>query len=67
MLQTCRGMMSLILDLCISLVTNSYLALIVHFIYKNWILRKYILALSYIPSSHIGVALENKLYDILGH
>ena len=67
MLQMCCGRVSLTSNLWTSLATNSYLALTVHLIDKNWILQKYVLALSYMPSPHIGVALENMLYGLLVH
>ena len=60
MLQTSHSRVSLTSNLWISLAINSYLASTVHFINKNWILQKYILTLSYMPSPHIGIALENK-------
>ncbi|WOL13155.1 zinc finger BED domain-containing protein RICESLEEPER 2-like [Canna indica] len=64
-LATSYGTTSLTSDLWTAINSDGYLAITAHFVNRDWILRKYILCLSYMHSPHTGVALADKIYDVL--
>ncbi|WOL05247.1 zinc finger BED domain-containing protein RICESLEEPER 2 [Canna indica] len=65
MLAMTPGRISFTSDLWTTINSDGYLTMTVHFIDKDWILRKYILCLSYMPTPHTGVALADKIHNIL--
>ena len=49
----------------VSLTSDGYVCLTVHFIDKDWNLQKYILNFSYVPPPHMGFTLSKKLYGFI--
>lgn len=65
MLSRNSSRVSLTSDLWTAINSDGYLAITVHFIDESWILRRYILCLSYMPSPHTGAALAEKIFALL--
>ncbi|XP_058181153.1 zinc finger BED domain-containing protein RICESLEEPER 2-like [Rhododendron vialii] len=64
-LRTLPGRVCLTSDLWTSIATDGYMSLTAHFIDANWVLHKRLLNFSYTPPPHSGVALKEKVYDLL--
>ncbi|KAG5562769.1 hypothetical protein RHGRI_005483 [Rhododendron griersonianum] len=65
-LRSLPGRVCLTFDLWTSIATNGYMSLTAHFIDANWVLHMRFLNFSYMPPPHSGVALKEKVYDLLG-
>ncbi|KAF7152618.1 hypothetical protein RHSIM_Rhsim01G0147200 [Rhododendron simsii] len=65
-LRTLPGRVCLTSDLWTSIATDGYMSLTAHFIDASWVLHKRLLNFSYMPPPHSGVALKEKVYDLLG-
>ncbi|KAL5552402.1 hypothetical protein UlMin_002578 [Ulmus minor] len=59
------GRVSLTSDLWSSCISDGYMYLIAHFIDKEWRLQKRILNFCFMPPPHTGVALSEKIFDLL--
>nr|GEU94013.1 hypothetical protein [Tanacetum cinerariifolium] len=58
---SCPSRICLTFDAWTSIVTDSYLSLIAHYVDKNWVLQKRIFNFSLFPSPHTGIDLAEKI------
>ncbi|KAL5548350.1 hypothetical protein UlMin_003581 [Ulmus minor] len=65
MFQQVSGRVSLTSDLWSSCITDGYICLTAHFINKDWRLQKRILNFCFMPPPQTGVALSEKIFDLL--
>ncbi|KAL1567116.1 zinc finger BED domain-containing protein RICESLEEPER 2-like [Salvia divinorum] len=59
------GRLSLTSDCWSSITSDGYISLTCHFIDEDWVLQKFVLNFSLMPSPHTGATLSNKLYSML--
>lgn len=64
-LVACPSRICLTSDAWTSIATNGYLSLTAHYVDSNWILRKKILNFSYFPPPHSGIAIAEKITDLI--
>ncbi|KAL5576006.1 hypothetical protein UlMin_017705 [Ulmus minor] len=65
MFEEVSGRVSLTFDLWSSCISDGYMCLTTHFIDKEWRLQKRILNFCFMPPPHTGVALSEKIFDLL--
>ncbi|KAK2645950.1 hypothetical protein Ddye_021145 [Dipteronia dyeriana] len=65
LLEEAPGRICLTSDLWTSIATDGYMCLTTHFIDKNWVLKKKVLSLCFIPPPYDGVSLANKIKTLL--
>ncbi|KAL5550725.1 hypothetical protein UlMin_000901 [Ulmus minor] len=65
MFEEVSGRVSLTSDLWSSCISDGYMCLTAHFIDKEWRLQKRILNFCFMPPPHTGVALSEKIFDLL--
>ncbi|OMO85397.1 putative Zinc finger, BED-type [Corchorus capsularis] len=65
LLEDVPGRISLTSDLWTSVVTDGYICLTAHFVDKAWNLQKRVLNFSFMPPPHTGVALSEKVYNLI--
>ncbi|KAI0489235.1 hypothetical protein KFK09_029077 [Dendrobium nobile] len=65
LLCTCKSRVSLTSDLWTSINTDGFICLTAHFIDNNWRLQKKIISFDYMPPPHDGLALFEKLQQLL--
>ncbi|KNA13143.1 hypothetical protein SOVF_119460 [Spinacia oleracea] len=65
MLQSVPGKISLTSDCWSSITTDGYISLTAHYLDARWSLQKRILNFSFMPPPHTGVAMVEKIYNLL--
>ncbi|KAL5557277.1 hypothetical protein UlMin_039513 [Ulmus minor] len=65
MFEEVSGRVSLTSDMWSSCISDGYMCLTAHFIDKEWRLQKRILNFCFMPPPHTGVALSEKIFDLL--